>query len=109
MFWLCVFGVTYRLLTYFRNVPEIGTLLAAKLLGLVLVSFFGLLLLSNVITALSTFFLARDLDLLVALERAEDGAVEWVSDAKIASYHTVWFELHEDLLRMLGREREEAP
>lgn len=73
VFWLCVFGVTYRLLTYFRNVPEIGTLLAAKLLGLVLVSFFGLLLLSNVITALSTFFLARDLDLLVGTP------VDWLS------------------------------
>ena len=45
--------------------------------------------------------------LLAALERAEDGAREWVSDAKIPSYHTVWFELHEDLLRVLGREREE--
>ena len=32
------------------------------------------------------------------------GLGEW---AKIDSYHTVWFELHEDLLRMLGREREE--
>jgi ABC-2 type transport system permease protein len=32
----------------------------------VLLSFFGLLLLSNVITALSTFFLARDLDMLAA-------------------------------------------
>jgi hypothetical protein len=42
-----------------------------------------------------------------ALERAEDGAIEWVSDAKIESYHTVWFELHEDLLRILGRERDE--
>ena len=45
--------------------------------------------------------------LLAALERAEDGAIEWVSDAKIASYHTVWFEMHEDLLRVLGRERDE--
>lgn len=65
-FWLFVFGVTFRLLKYFKNVPEIGALLAAKLLGLVLLSFLGLLLLSNVITALSTFFLARDLDLLVS-------------------------------------------
>lgn len=42
-----------------------------------------------------------------ALERAEDGELQWVSDAKIESYHTVWFELHEDLLRLLGRIREE--
>ena len=45
--------------------------------------------------------------LLVALERAEDGDISWVSDATIESYHTVWFELHEDLLRIMGREREE--
>ena len=45
--------------------------------------------------------------LLSALEKAEDGEIEWVSGAKIESYHTVWFELHEDLLRILGRERDE--
>jgi hypothetical protein len=42
-----------------------------------------------------------------ALERAEDGQSEWVSDARLPSYHTVWFELHEDLLRILGRRRVE--
>ena len=42
-----------------------------------------------------------------ALEMAEDGAIEWVSGARIESYHTVWFELHEDLLRILGRTRQE--
>ncbi|MEO1081578.1 MAG: hypothetical protein AAFY29_18610 [Pseudomonadota bacterium] len=45
--------------------------------------------------------------LLSALEKAEDGDIAWISDATIASYHTVWFELHEDLLRVMGREREE--
>jgi hypothetical protein len=34
-------------------------------------------------------------------------AIEWISDAKIESYHTLWFELHEDLLRLMRREREE--
>ena len=42
-----------------------------------------------------------------ALDRAEAGQVQWVSDAKIDSFHTVWFEMHEDLLRILGRQREE--
>src|SRR4051794_870653 len=65
-FWLFVFGLLYRLLRYFRGIPEIGALLAAKLLGLMLVSLFGILILSNVVTALSSFFLAKDLDLLVA-------------------------------------------
>lgn len=45
--------------------------------------------------------------LLGALEQAEDGETEWVSDIRRDSYHTVWFELHEDLLRIVGREREE--
>jgi len=65
-FWAFIYVMLFRLLRYFRGVPEIGPLLAGKLLGLVLVGFFSILLLSNVITALSSFFLARDLDLLAA-------------------------------------------
>ena len=45
--------------------------------------------------------------LVAALEAAEDGEHEWVSDIRRDSYHTVWFELHEELLRLMGREREE--
>jgi len=44
-----------------------------------------------------------------AYDKALAGEHEWVSGARIDSYHTVWFELHDDLLRMLGREREEGP
>jgi ABC-2 type transport system permease protein len=72
IFWSFIFGVLYRLLLYFRGVAEIGPLLAGKLLGLILVGFFSILLLSNVITALSSFFLAKDLDLLVS------GPVDWL-------------------------------
>ncbi|MCC7195229.1 MAG: hypothetical protein IT356_06710 [Gemmatimonadaceae bacterium] len=72
LFWAFVFGVLFRLLRYFRDVQEIGALLAGKLLGLILVSFFAILLLSNVITALSSFFLAKDLDILVG------GPVDWL-------------------------------
>jgi len=71
-FWAVIFIVLFRLLSYFKGVPEIGPLLAGKLLGLLLVSFFGMLLLSNIIASLSTFFLAKDLDLLVA------GPVDWL-------------------------------
>ena len=52
-------------------------------------------------------FQIYDEKLRAALGRSEDGAIQWVSDAKIESYHTLWFELHEDLLRLMGREREE--
>jgi hypothetical protein len=56
--------------------------------------------------ALPRFSIYRD-KLSKALEKSEDGAIEWVSDAKIESYHTLWFELHEDLLRLMRRERQE--
>src|SRR5687767_9434758 len=73
IFWSFIFGVLYRLLAYFRGVPEIGPLLAGKLLGLILIGFFSILLLSNIITSLSSFFLARDLDLLAS------APVDWLS------------------------------
>lgn len=48
---------------------------------------------------------------LERLEEAYDkvlaGDIDYVSGVRIDSYHTVWFELHEDLLRMLGRTRQE--
>jgi hypothetical protein len=44
-----------------------------------------------------------------AYDKVLAGDLDYVSGARVDSYHTVWFELHEDLLRMLGREREEAP
>src|SRR5881409_4527970 len=65
-FWLGVFGILYRILKYFRGVEDVGPLLAGKILGVVLLAFVGILVLSNVITALSSFFLAKDLDLLVS-------------------------------------------
>jgi len=88
LFWAAIFGILQRLLVYFRGVEEIGPLLAGKLLGLVLVGFFAILLLSNVITALSSFFLAKDLDLLVS------GPVDWlkVYGAKLLEtiVHSSW-------------------
>ena len=73
LFWVFIFAVLYKLLVYFRNVPDLGPFLAGKLLGLILVGFFSILLLSNIITALSSFFLAKDLDLLVA------APVDWLT------------------------------
>ena len=73
IFWSAIFGVLYRVLVYFRGVEEIGPLLAGKLLSLALLSFLAILLLSNLITALSSFFLAKDLDLLVS------APVDWLN------------------------------
>ncbi len=87
-FWSAVFGVSYRVLKYFRGVPDIGVLVATKLLAVLLLAFLGILLLSNIITALSTFFLAADLDLVVA------APVDWlrVYIAKLGetTVHSSW-------------------
>ena len=40
-----------------------------------------------------------------ALDRVRAGEVEWFTKPMIDSYHTVWFELHENLLATLGIER----
>lgn len=66
LFWAVIFTLILRMLLYFRAAEGIGDLLAAKLLGMALLTFLLILLLSNLITALSTFFLSQDLELLVA-------------------------------------------
>jgi pyruvate, orthophosphate dikinase len=40
-----------------------------------------------------------------ALERVKAGEHRFLTAPLIDSYHTVWFELHEDLIRLLGRTR----
>jgi ABC-2 type transport system permease protein len=65
-FWSAVLAVALRVLRYTRAAPEIGAFLPGKMLGVILLTFASILLLSNVITALSTFFLAKDLDMLQA-------------------------------------------
>jgi len=41
-----------------------------------------------------------------ARRRVVDGQHDWLTSPRVDSYHTVWMELHEDLLAALGRERE---
>jgi hypothetical protein len=43
--------------------------------------------------------------LRTALEKVVAGQPEWFTKPVIDSYHTIWFELHEDLLCTLGIER----
>jgi ABC-2 type transport system permease protein len=87
-FWSLVFGILARVLRYFHSVEEIGALLAGKLLGVLLLSFLAMLMLSSVITALSSFFLARDIDLLVS------APVDWLTlyGAKLleTAVHASW-------------------
>jgi pyruvate,orthophosphate dikinase len=40
-----------------------------------------------------------------ALAHARDGDQRFVASPRVDSYHSVWFELHEDLIRLSGRRR----
>ncbi len=46
--------------------------------------------------------------LLVALNKIRSGDTAWLSRPLIDSYHTVWFELHEELILAVGLTREEV-
>jgi hypothetical protein len=47
--------------------------------------------------------------LAAARARVEAGENDWMTKPMIDSYHSVWFELHEDLLATLGIERGSEP
>ncbi|MGD8496593.1 MAG: hypothetical protein PVF05_10410 [Gemmatimonadales bacterium] len=81
--WPFIYLALVRLLTTLRAVEEIGPLLAARLLGLGLLLFLGILLLSNLIASLSSFFLARDLPAIRA------APVDWLSVYTARLFETV--------------------
>ena len=45
--------------------------------------------------------------LRAALDKVDTGETDYISGVRVDSYHTVWFELHEDLIRILGTTRDE--
>ena len=66
-FWAGLFALFYRVLKYFKNVEVFGDLLAFKLLAMSLITFFSLLIFSGILTALSKYYLSRDLPLVHSL------------------------------------------
>lgn len=46
--------------------------------------------------------------LVAALDKVRSGQTAWLTRPLIDSYHTVWFELHEELIGAVGLTREEA-
>jgi ABC-2 type transport system permease protein len=66
-FWAGLFWFLHFIIGGFHEVEVFGPLLTRKLLEILLISLFMMLCFSNVVTALSTFFLSDDLELLLAL------------------------------------------
>lgn len=73
LFWIGTYLVVRRVLGYFETVHGLGPALAYQLLLIILLTFLSMLLFSNLVAALSTFFLARDLELIHATPVAPAG------------------------------------
>lgn len=59
-----MFLISCRVLLHFQSIAALGDILARLLLSMILLTFFSLLVFSHVITALSSLYLSRDLELL---------------------------------------------
>ncbi|MCK9420719.1 MAG: hypothetical protein M0R70_15275 [Nitrospirae bacterium] len=63
-FWAFMYGISFKVLSYFRTIEGLGDLLALRLMSMVLLTFFSILVFSNIVTSLSTFYLSGELDIL---------------------------------------------
>ena len=68
--WVLIYLAADWFLRYFQGIEIIGAFLPGKLLSIIFLTFFALLVISNIITALSTFYLADDLELLNSVPAA---------------------------------------
>ena len=94
---LGIAAATYIVASWFLSkvfaVELVGPLLVVRLFDMALIIFASLLVISNLITALSTFFLARDLELLVAapVSLGRLFTVRFVESITVASWMVVLF------------------
>jgi ABC-2 type transport system permease protein len=63
-FWAFMYSISFRVLSYFRTIEGLGDLLALRLLSMILLTFFSILVFSNIVTSLSTYYISGELDIL---------------------------------------------
>lgn len=67
-FWLGVYSASLMVLMHVQvEIPDFWQPIHFKLMSMILLTFFSVLLFSNVVTSLSTYFLSDDLDLIFSL------------------------------------------
>jgi ABC-2 type transport system permease protein len=64
-FWIGSFLLFAQTLRFFQTITALGPVLTQRLLIMLFVSFFAILLISNVVTALTTFYLSADVRFLL--------------------------------------------
>ena len=94
-FWIGVFLIFYRVLTYFQGVEEFGDILARKLLSMVLLTFFSLLVFSSIVASLSKLYLSHDLILVHSLPVSAEKIflARWLESTVDSSWMVMIFSL----------------
>src|SRR4030043_399127 len=72
-FWSVIFFLFQKALLYFRSIGPLGDILNSGIFAMVLLIFFSILLFSNLLTSLSTFFLSEDLPLILSRPVSQTG------------------------------------
>jgi ABC-2 type transport system permease protein len=93
LFWWGLFGISWRVLRYFKGIEDIGDLLAYKLLSMILILSFALLLFSSILTSLARLFLSRDLLLVHSLPVARHRIfiARWIDCTADSSWMVIVF------------------
>lgn len=65
-FWLLFYIWTYKVLMYVRGIEFFGEILSRKLFSMTFFSLLGFLIMSNIITAISSFYLSKDIPLFLS-------------------------------------------
>ena len=95
IFWIGAFVIFSRVLNYFNSVEDFGDILAMKLLSMMVITFFALLLFSNIINSLSHLYLSRDLPLLHSLPVSSGDIFlsRWINGAFDSSWMVILFSM----------------
>lgn len=93
--WGGVFAGSFRVLSYFQSIEQLGDILAYKLLSMVFIVMLSLLIFSSIITVLSKLYLSRDLDLVHSLPVAGRHVflARWIESTMDSSWMVVVFVL----------------
>ncbi len=66
IFWVLFYLGTYKILNFIRGMGFLGEILSKKFLSITFFSLSIFLILSNIITALSSFYMSKDIPLLMS-------------------------------------------
>jgi ABC-2 type transport system permease protein len=95
LFWVGIYAVSFRVLSYFQNVEGFGDILAHKLLTMVILTFFSLLIFSSILTSLSKLYLSKDLLLVHAMPIGRDRIFlsRWMESTVDSSWMVILYTL----------------